>query len=95
MVTCHMHAKYGNKRSHLWSWSKMTVLLESINVHITIIGRSTKLLLETEHQYAAYSYINLYSRAAVITVQYYVSMCLNVLAVICCVTGIIGEHYIC
>ena len=71
----------------------MTVLLESINVPIKI-GHSAKLLLETEHQYAAYSYINLYSRAAVITVQYYVTMCLNVPAVICCVTGIIGERYI-
>ena len=72
----------------------MTVLLESINVPIMIIGRSMKLLVETEYQYAAYSYINLYSRAAVITVQYYVSMCLNVPAVIYCVTGIIGERYI-
>ena len=73
----------------------MTVLLESIYVPITIIGRSTKLLLETEHQYAAYSYINLYSRAAVITVQYYVSMCFNVPAVIYCVTGIIVQRYVC
>ena len=72
----------------------MTVLLESINVPI-IIGHSAKVLVETEHQYAVYSYINLYSRAVVITVQYYVSMCFNVPAVIHCVTGIIGEHYVC
>ena len=69
----------------------MTVLLESINVPIIITGCLVKLLLETQYQYAAYSYINLYSRAAVITVQYYVSMCLNVPAVIHCVTGIISS----
>ena len=48
-----------------------------------------------EHQYAAYSYINLYSRTAIITVQYYVSMCLNVPAVLYCVTGIIVQRYVC
>ena len=69
----------------------MTVLLESINVPIIITGCLVKLLLETQYQYAAYSYINLYSRAAVITVQYYVNMCLNVPAVIHCVTGIISS----